>query len=225
MKSGIRNFAARRKLSVFLRTAIVASFAVAGLTGIAGTGLAHAQDGDTSFCYDGSTTVYCLDDWADGGQGNQVALDALENTNEEFTEEQITGRCNGGMVEDNCPFANPAFDQRYLGWDIVQLRYEGGFGNGYCLATGNGSGGVGSRGVIGSCNVVQTGVGGSNGSIFVDHNGYMINLYWSNKAQYGNNAACMESVLPGGQDGAGSYVNLDLDTVDGCTLWNSQLYD
>ena len=56
-----------------------------------------------------------------------------------------------------------------------------------------------------------------NGSIFVDHNGFMITLYWSNKAQYGNNAACMESVLPGGQDGAGSYVNLDLDTVDGCT--------
>jgi hypothetical protein len=209
---------------------IVTILAVVGITAFTGAGLAHAQGGD-SFCVTESS-VYCLDDWADGGYYNQVALYGPGNSNEEFQEVVITGRCNGGYVEDtelngvNCPFANSVFDERYAGLPIVQLQYQGGYDNGYCLATGTGSGTDGNRGVIGSCNVVQSGIGGSNGTIFVDHGGYMINLYWSNQKPdpYGNNASCMQAVLDNGQDGAGSYVNLDLDTVDGCTYWNSQLY-
>jgi hypothetical protein len=237
MKSGISKVASGRKptfllkrqskLSVFLRTVMVTIFAVAGMTGVAGTGVAHAQGGQ-SFCgYDGSG-VYCLDDWADGDYNSQVAL-YVPAANEEFAEVVLTGRC-GGYVEDiesngaNCPFGNSVFDERYAGWAIVQLQYQGGYDNGYCLATGNGSGDDGNRGVIGSCNTGPKDIGGSPGTIFVDHNGYMINLYWSNQAQYGNNAACMQDVLNNGQDGAGSYVNLDLDTVDGCTLWDSQIY-
>jgi hypothetical protein len=235
MKSRLSRLMTGRRLrsSAFLRSAAVAALAVAGMAGGAGTGVAHAQDGTNLFCAYETTTYYCLDDWADGGQGNQVALGAFEAANEEFYEQVIPGRCGDGMVEyggtpaTDCPFTNPVFDDRYQGYDIVQLRYEGGYEDGYCLATGNGDGTDGKRGIIGSCNSPQSGIGGSNGSIFIDHNGYLINLYWSNipNDPYGNNASCLAQVLNNGQPGAGSYVNLDLETTAGCTLWDSQLYD
>lgn len=49
---------ARRRpgLSVSVGIVIVTVFAVVGMTGVTGTGLAHAQDGDQFFCgYDGPT--------------------------------------------------------------------------------------------------------------------------------------------------------------------------
>ena len=54
--------------------------------------------------------------------------------------------------------------------------------------------------------------------MFVDHNGYMINVYWTNQGQYGDNASCME---PEGGTGSSSFVYLDLPTGDGCAGWSS----
>jgi hypothetical protein len=72
--------------------------------------------------------------------------------------------------------------------------------------------------VLGQCNNTGSGSGGSNGTVFVEHEGYMINVYWTNQKQYGDNAACME---PEGGTGTGSFVYLDLPTGDGCAAWSS----
>ncbi len=31
-----------------------------------------------------------------------------------------------------------------------------------------------------------------SGTVFVDQNGYMINVYWTNTGEYGDNGSCME---------------------------------
>jgi hypothetical protein len=152
-----------------------------------------------------SNGSFCLNDWNGGASGNAVKMFGGNTTNEAFVA-QYTGRC-GGRVTGSCPFANSVFDNRYFGFPIVQLLYQP---NGLCVATDSAR-----LAVLGKCNDPGSGFGGGNGTLFVDHNGFMISLYWTNQGLYGNNAACMS-----GQSANGGAVSLALETTLGCPVWN-----
>lgn len=129
---------------------------------------------------------------------------AALSSHEDFLEQQV-GRCGGVVSEQNeCPFANPVFNTRYNGYPIEQLQYQ----NGLCVAQLGGS-----YASLGTCNNTATGYGGDNGTLFVDHGGYMINLYWSNQGLYGNDAACMNYQTLSPQ---ASPIDLGYPTSDGC---------
>jgi hypothetical protein len=192
-------------LKVFSRlaAATVVLFAATGVSlGLTGATPVHAASGP-QFCESLSGT-WCLNDWFNGGLNNSVKSFSPNNTNEGFVE-QLVGRC-GGFVTATCPFANRVFDNRYNGFPIVQLQYQP---NGLCIATDSSA-----LAVLGHCNNTGTGFGGSNGTLFVDHNGFLINLFWTNQGLFGNNAACMI-----GDPGNGNAVRLDLETTQGCPVW------
>jgi hypothetical protein len=194
------------------RAAIVlaALLAMAGASQALGAGPAHAST--SYFCVITSVPdlqgLNCLNDWNNGGSGNLIRMYNGGNPNEDFARQRLTGRCGGGFVTATCPFANTAFDARYEGFPIYQLTYGS---TGLCVAGGN----AGSAAVLGACNNPNTGTGGAVATVFVDHNDFMISLYWSNHTG-GPDAACMESMA---LSGAGSYVDLDYPTSAGCDAW------
>jgi cell wall-associated NlpC family hydrolase len=190
------------------RTAAVAVvlFAVGALLGVAcaSPALASTTGLTPSFCLQASS--YCLSDL--GGAGETVNLESSGASNEDFIG-QLTGRC-GGYVTADCPFANPEFDSLYEGSPIVQL-YDQSVDR--CVGTDD-SGAA----VFSTCNSVSDGLGGSDGTLFVNHNGYLINLYWSDEDQYGDDvAACMAPMTTSFADGAD--IRLDQEATDGCPLW------
>ena len=180
---------------------------MAALLGIR-TAPAHAST--NSFCVQAANYNQCLNDWNNGGpsNSNEIRLYPINNPNENFVQQGLPGRC-GGNVTLSCPF-NKYFDKQYYSWPIVQLKYGS---TGYCLATGSVAAGTNHVGVLGNCNNTTTGSGGSNGSVFVDHNGYIINVYWANNNGGSNNAACMEPI---GSTGTSSFVDLAWPTGDQC---------
>ena len=184
-----------------------------GAASASSNSMAAASSSSSEFCDPAVEDVPhdCLNDWNNKGLGNQVRMDSLGDTNQNFTEESIPGRC-GGTVTTTCPFNGTEgayFDSQYHGSRIVQLKY--GTSND-CLAAASATE---TWGVLGTCVNTTTGTGGSNGAVFVDHGGYMINVYWTNKGQFGNNAACLES----SGTGASSFVSLDYPTGSHCDSW------
>jgi hypothetical protein len=205
-------------MNVFRRIARIAIAALLA-TGVAVPGLvsaapAHAASSD-EFCTlsaaDGNS--YCLNDWNGIGGGGLIKLYPAHNSNETFTEEKVP-RCGAGVVTATCPFADTRFDQRYKDFGIVQLRYNNALGADECVAT---SAAVMAAAAIGLCNDAPDGTGGDPGTIFIDHNGFMISLYWTNKGLYGNDAACM--YYPSATSNVGLQVWLDLPTSQGCPVW------
>ncbi|HEV3173374.1 MAG TPA: hypothetical protein VGZ32_23705 [Actinocrinis sp.] len=152
---------------------------------------------------------YCLNDWNGSNQAVKMYQGGVGN--ETFVAQPVDGRC-GGKVTSTCPFANTTFDARYAGFPIVQLVY---LPNGKCVATDSSA-----NPVLGTCNNTSSGNGGSNGTIFVDHGGYLINLYWSNQDQHGADASCMS-----GAASNGGTITLNLDTASGCPTWDFGLYE
>jgi hypothetical protein len=161
--------------------------------------------GTANFCQTSSGNL-CLNDWNGSNQAVKMYQGGVGN--EDFVAENVPGRCGGGKVTSNCPFANTAFDSRYAGFPIVQLVYVPG---GKCVGTQSATN---SSAYLGGCNSTSSGDGGADGTIFVDHDGYLINLFWTNKGQFGDNAACMS----GGTSNGGS-ITLDLATSSGCPKW------
>ena len=153
------------------------------------------------------TTAFCLNDWNNGGSGGAVRMFTTAGVANEGFVEQQTGRC-GGTVTSTCPFAVSAFDARYAGFPIVQLDYTA---KDLCVGTNSSA-----NAVLTTCNNVSTGFGGGNGTLFVDHNGFMISLYWSNQDQHDINASCMD-----GAELNGGAVTLNLSTGSGCPTWYS----
>jgi hypothetical protein len=206
-------------MNIVLRRPVVTIAAVlAVIAAFLGIRAAPAHAATNGFCVQENTYNQCLNDWNNGGPSNSsnIRLYPLNNPNENFAEQQLPGRCGGNVnPATSCPFSNKYFDNYYSGWPIVQLKYGS---TNYCLSTGSAADGTASTGVLGYCNGTASGSGGSIGTVFVDHNGYMINVYWTNQGQYGDNAACME---PEGGTGTSSFVYLDLPTGDGCALWSS----
>jgi hypothetical protein len=185
----------------------VATSAAALMVGVAIVGTlsatpALAQSG-FDYCQNFSG-IYCLNDLGGGGSGNTVAMYTSNGSYEDFWEED-TGRC-GGYVNGDCPFSNSVFDSRYAGYPIVQIEYQP---ESLCVATNSDS-----FAVLGTCNNPGSGYGGSNGTLFVDHNGYLINVYWTNQGIYGDNASCMY-----GEPWDGGSVTLNLETTEGCPIW------
>lgn len=183
--------------------AVPAALAVIGSLLVAiSAGPASAASGP-AFCTNFNGSVVCLNDWGNGSFGNSVKTFSSNSSNEDFVE-LSTGRC-GGTVTTNCPFANSAYDNAYRNFPIVQLEYDP---NGWCVATG-----TDRNAQLGNCNN-SNGTGGSNGTLFVDHNGFMINVYWTNQGSgLANNAACMQGLS------AGQNVYLSEPTGDGCEKW------
>jgi hypothetical protein len=194
-------------MKVIFRRAAVAIAAIfttsAVLLGPIGTAPAQAASGN-DFC-ENFSGIWCLNDWSNGGSGNSVKTYASGASNESFLE-QDTGRC-GGYVNGSCPFTNTTFDQRYAGYPIVQLEYQP---KGLCIAADTSN----TLAVLGKCNNLGSGSGGSTGTLFVDHNGYMISVYYSNVDDYGNEASCIY-----GEPFAGGEVTLNLETTEGCPIW------
>lgn len=190
--------------------AIVALLVVVGVWQGGGATPAHASL--PYFCVISSAPdiqgLNCLNDWNNGGSGNLIRMFNGGNPNENFSRQLLTGRCGGGFVTATCPFANTVFDSRYEGFPIYQLVYGS---TGLCVAGGNAA----SAAVLGQCNDPSTGTGGAVATVLIDHNDYMISLYWSNQGG-GPDAACMESMA---LSGAGSYVDLDYPTSAGCDRW------
>jgi hypothetical protein len=201
---------------VIRRPAIVIIAALAMIVALAGMKAVPAYASSGDFCVQGPYPYPCLNDWNNAGpsNSNEIRMYTAGAANEAFTLQPVTGRCGGYVtVSPACPFSNSYFDSYYEGFPIDQLQYNGGSN---CLATGSTADGTNNVGVLGKCNNTGSGSGGSNGTLFVDHGGYMINVYWTNQNQYGDNAACME---PEGSYGTNSFVYLDLPTGDGCALW------
>ena len=187
------------------RGAIVAVAAAAGL--VIGLGAAPALAAGplvTQFCQT-SNGGYCLNDWNGGGGGNSVKMYQAGVGNERFVAQPVP-RC-GGKVTSSCPFSNSGFASRYAGFPIVQLLFQS---DGLCVATNSSA-----NPVLGTCNSTSTGDGGANGTLFVDHDGFLINVYWSNKDEHGSSASCMS-----GAASNGGSVNLNLATGSGCPVWN-----
>lgn len=180
---------------------------IAALAVVLGLGAAPALAAGplvAQFCQT-SNGGYCLNNWNGSNQAVKMYQGGVGN--EDFVAENVPGRC-GGKVTSTCPFANKAFDSRYGGFPIVQLVYEP---DGRCLGTQSTAN---SSAYLGGCNNTSSGTGGADGTIFVDHDGYLINLFWTNKGQFGDNAACMS-----GNASNGGSITLDLETSSGCPKW------
>jgi len=183
---------------------------IAALAVVLGLGAAPALAAGplvAQFCQT-SNGGYCLNNWNGSNQAVKMYQGGVGN--ETFVAQPV-GRC-GGRVTSTCPFADTAFDSRYEGFPIVQLVY---LPNGRCVATDSSA-----NPVLGTCNNTSSGDWGSNGTIFVDHDGYMINLYWSNKDQHGTSASCMSDAASNG-----GTITLNLATGSGCPTWNFGLYE
>jgi hypothetical protein len=158
----------------------------------------------TQFCQTSSGN-FCIDDWNGGGSGNAVRMEEGGVSNEDFVAQPV-GRC-GGTVTSSCPFADTTFDSRYEGFSIVQLLD---LSKNLCMGTNSSA-----NAVLGACNSTSSGTGGADGTVFVDHDGYLISLYWSDQDQHGTSASCVSGSAS--DDGA---VNLNFDTASGCPEWN-----
>lgn len=195
------------------RPGIVIAAALAVLTGSLAMTATPAHAASEDFC---AIPGLCLNDWNNAGPGNsnEIRLYPAGNSNENFVMQPVPGRCGGYVtVSPNCPFSSSYFDNYYQGFPIVQLQYNGGS---HCVATGTSADGTNTIGVLGNCNNTGTGSGGSNGTLFVDHDGYMINVYWTNQNLYGDNASCMQ---PEGSSGTNSFVYLAQPTGNHCDAW------
>jgi hypothetical protein len=201
MRAVLRRLRGARALAV---TAILLT-AGAMLVGFAGASPALAAVSLTpQFCQTSTAGNYCLDD----GNGANGPVDMYEGgkSNENFVAQRI-GLC-GGTVSGNCPFDNSVFDTGYHGMPIVQLYDQSAD---KCVATSSAG-----AAVLGTCNAVSTGKGGGTGTVFIDDQGRMISLYWTDVdgAAYGGNAACMS-----GSAKNGGAVSLTLKTTAGCPQW------
>ena len=200
------------------RTVIAALFAAAGLImGLEAMPAFAAGPTVAQFCQTSSGN-YCLNDW--NGANAAVQMYGGGTGNEEFVAERVTGRCNDGLVDSSCPFNSSTFNSRYSGFPIVQLWYQpSGTSKPLCVGTDINDPSAPSLAYLSGCNTSAQGTGGGTGTIFIDHDGYLINLYWSNGSSDGN-AACMS-----GTASNGGNVVLDYDTADGCPSWNNDLYE
>lgn len=196
----------RRLRSARAAAVTVILFAAIACLGVAGAPRAFASTtGLTpSFCLQSGN--YCLSD--SNGADQAVNMQQSGAPDEDFIA-QLTGRC-GGHVTSDCPFADTALDTRYEGFPIVQL-YDQAVDR--CVGTD-------SRGsaVFAACNSVSTGTGGGDGTLFINHGGYMINVYWTDSGQYGDEPACMGPVSADSTS-SGDGVSLDQDSSAGCPLW------
>lgn len=173
-----------------------------------------AQVDYENFCEDGAN--YCLNNWQEwfgdfsDGTGS-IKMEGLSTSNENFEEQYVTRCGQSDTVTHDCPFTNTAFDTQYHGFPIVQLANLASVpDSNTCVATdGNG------YATLGWCNGPGTGTGGSIGTLFVDHNGYMINVYWSNAGAGSGSATCMS-----GSFANGATVYLDIPTGNGCPTWS-----
>jgi hypothetical protein len=200
---------------VLWRPALALAAVLVSMGALLGTGAGQAHASNT-FDLCGLTNPNCLNDWNGGGVGNGIRMFHSGASNEAFEEIGVP-RCGDGRVKTGCPFANSDFNTRYNGDQIVQITYNQEpfptYGTpGLCVATD-----TGGLAVLGACNTSSQGTGGANGTIFIDNNGFEINLYQTNHQNTGN-AMCMEPI---GGSGAGSVVDLRWPTADHCEIWHS----
>ena len=95
----------------------------------------HTAQAQTQMCAQ-SGSGYCLNDWNNGGYGNQVKMYSGGASNENFVAQHVN-RCSGhDYVTSTCP-GSSSFDSAHLGDPIYQIRYQP---NGDCVADLNGSG-------------------------------------------------------------------------------------
>lgn len=180
--------------------AIAAAMAVIGALGVTSATPALAQQ--PGFCTNFNGTAVCLNDWFGSTMlGTPIKTWNANKSYEDFYEADM-GRC-GGLVTATCPFTNHALDNAYKGFPIVQLVYQN--PNIGCVSTDV----VTMDAALGNCNQ-PNGSGGDYGTLFVDHNGFMINVYWSNQDSY---ATCMQGLGPGTLVYLAEYVG------DGCEQW------
>lgn len=196
MNANSKRFHRVRVFTAMLLAAVGLSIGVAASPALASTVTS------ANYCQT-SSGDYCLNDWSGGGT---VKMEEGGVSNEDFVAEDLPGRC-GGYVTSSCPFSNTAFDSRYEGFPIIQIRYEP---DSKCIGTPSGATDV----TLGTCNTASSGTGGGSGTVFVDHDGYLISLEWSNASTSGN-AACVSG--DAANDGS---INLDLSTASGCPTWD-----
>lgn len=182
---------------VLMAAALSAGFAAAPANAASSLSTAH-------FCQT-SSGDYCLNNW--NGSGGVVKMYQSGVGNEDFVAETVPGRC-GGKVTSSCPFSNSGFASRYAGFPIVQLVYQP---DGRCVSTQSTTN---ANAYLGACNNPSSGSGGADGTIFVNHDGYLINVFWSNKDQHGSSASCMS-----GAASNGGAIDLNLATGSGCPRW------
>jgi hypothetical protein len=141
----------------------------------------------------------CLNAW---NGGPYVKAEGPGTTNENFTEQQVFGRCQSGsaLTTSGCPIAGiPA------GYLIVQLRHGT-----TCVADLNGASGDAHAASNGTCNNTSTGTGGSFGTIFVaratscPQTGGYWNAHWSSSWN-GGLAGLAET---GGTNGSQFWLNV-----------------
>jgi len=102
----------------------------------------------------------CLNAWNGGPYVNTYGVDT---PNDNFLVEPIAGRCKAGSdyTTPNCPFSGVPGNLL-----IVQIAYQNNPGN--CLGDLNGDSGDARAGAFDACNNVNTGYGGSYGTVFYE---------------------------------------------------------
>jgi hypothetical protein len=174
----------------------------------------------SAYCFETlDQSFWCLNNWeqwfGDFSDGTgSVKMEGFSSSNENFEEEQFqsVSRCGGyTYVTHDCPFTNTAFDQQYAGLPIVQIANLASVPKpNTCVAT-DGKG----QATLGYCNGSDGATGGSTGTLFVDHDGYMINVYWTNAGAGGTSATCMWGLAANG-----ATVTLKQPTGNGCETWS-----
>lgn len=164
---------------------------------------ARADNGD--FC---NSRGLCLNDWNNDQTGPvKGAQEGI--TNEYFVWQPVT-RCGNGQVSaaKECPFNDSHFNQEYNGSTIGQIFYDPSGGL-QCVGVGDQQGDT----VLVGCNNVSNGMGGGIGTIFIDHDGYLIDLFMTNVSGDGTNARCLTDT------GLDRAINAGLPTNQGCPWW------
>jgi len=152
---------------------------------------------------------YCMNDWNNGGSGNDVKMNNGGTGNEYFEVEPID-RCSGSdNTTSTCPdsYTGPAGDY------TAQIVYFGISGHVYCIGTG----GLG-QGVLTTCNNVGTGTGGGTGTVITVGGANLDKFYDSYESRTNGALECVES---GGNVG----VDLAMNQLasNGCTGWGYTL--
>jgi hypothetical protein len=189
-----------RLLKSLAATTLVISSLSAGSQAMSSA--AHAQQTFFAICTDGglNNNGDCLNNWNDDGNVYEYTAGA---SNEEFGWETID-RCGGGFtVTSTCPFTDTSMDVALEGAEIMQIAWISGEGTiGGCVSDPDKTGAA----VLGTCNAISTGSGGSFASVFVlARNGSLVDLGWTNAEDTwvqaeSNGSGSQISFYPGGSD-------------------------
>jgi hypothetical protein len=184
-----------------LGLAVVASLVLAAgsIVGYDAANSAHtAHATQIQFCAQ-TGSGYCLNDWNNGGLGNQIKMYSGGASNEGFVV-TTANMCNStSTVTATCPFTHANLNNEYLGKKVVVIEY---LSNGLCV----GSGSLYPSGSLQYCSGPNRG----DGVVMVQIGNAYVNRYWSDRD---NNP---EMMCSGGYSGGPVYLNSILSSDQSC---------